>query len=387
MTLVTVHNWYQTPGGEDQAYRAESALLEERGHRVIRFTEDSARIPAMGRLRLARTALWNRAAARALRQTVRRERACLVHFHNTFPLLSASVLRAARQAGAAVVQTLHNFRLVCPNGLLFRAGAPCQDCLGRAVPWPGVWHACYRAGRAATALAAGALLARRFTGTWHDGVDVYIVLSEFARSVFLRAGIPGHKLRVKPNFVHPDPGPGEGRGAYVLVLGRLSEEKGIRVLVEAWKMLKTGTPLRIVGQGPLAGWLRRQLPAANIEWSGALPHREALETLRQAALLAVPSLCYEGSPLAVLEAFAAGTPVAASALGSLAEIVHAGRTGWLVPPGDAQAWAAVLDEALRHPRRLAELRREARREYETRYTAEINYRALAEVYREAVSRA
>lgn len=386
MTILTLHNCYQRPGGEDQVYRAESALLEERGHRVIRFTEDNARIPSLGCVRAALTSLWNPVAAREVRRIIRRERVTVAHFHNTFPLLSASVLRAARQAGAAVVQTLHNYRLLCPNGLLFRAGGPCRLCVGRRFPWPGLRHGCYRSSRAATALAAASVLTRRLTGTWHDGVDAYIVLSEFARSLLLQSGAPADKVIVKPNFVYPDPGMGDGAGGYVLFLGRLSEEKGLRVLVKAWKMLKPATKLRIIGDGPLAGWLARQADGDGIEWRGPLPRDQALAELRGAALLAAPSLCYEGSPLAVLEAFATGAPVAASALGGLAELVRPGLTGWLIPPGDAEAWAATLDQALSQPKLLRQMRRQARLDYEAHYSAEANYQMLLAVYRQALSR-
>ena len=386
MTVLTVHNCYQTPGGEDWVYRSESALLEERGHRVIRFTDDNARIASLGRVRAAVMSLWNPGAARAVRRIILQERVQVAHFHNTFPLLSASVIRAARQCGAAVVQTLHNFRSVCPNGLLFRAGAPCRRCLGRRFPWPGLLYACYRSSRAATALAAASVLTRRLTGTWHDGVDAYIVLSEFARSLLLAAGAPERKLNVKPNFVHPDPGPGDGAGGYVLFLGRLSEEKGIRILVEAWKMLKPAARLMIVGDGPLAGWVERQADGAGIHWCGPLSHDAALAALRGAALLAAPSLCYEGSPLAVLESFATGTPVAASAIGSLAELVRPGLTGWLAPPGNAEAWAVLLDQALSQTKLLRGMREHARQQYLERYSAGVNYQMLLGIYRRAVER-
>lgn len=386
MTIVTVHNCYQEPGGEDEAWRGESRLLEERGHRVVRFTEDNRRIAGMGRLRLARLTLWNGAAGRALRDLLERERPQVVHFHNTFPLLSASVLHAAQRSGAAVVLTLHNFRLICSNGLLFRAGAPCRECVRRSLAWPGLRHACYRGSRAATALALGALLARRLSGTWHDGIDAYIVLSQFARNVFAAAGVPERKLLVKSNCVYRDPGPGDGRGGYVLFLGRLSEEKGLRTLVEAWRGLKPARRLKIAGQGPLAAWLRERLAEPDIEWLGALPHERALEALRDASLVAVPSLCYEGSPMVVLEALAAGTPVLASDIGSLPEFVHPGRTGWLAPPGDAGAWTEVLRNALSDAAQLAAMRPAARREYERRYTAEVSYQTLMRIYQQVVRR-
>lgn len=380
MTILMVHEFYRLRGGEDRAFLAECELLESRGHRVVRFTEDNSRIASMGRLRLLGAALWNVRAAAALRRLMRRERPQLVHFHNLFPLLSASVLRAAQQCGVAVVQTLHNFRLLCVNGLLHRRGAPCQKCVGRRLPWHGVLYGCYRRDRAASAVAAVAGFAQRRLGAWHDGIDAYIVLSEFARAVLQRGGLPAERLHVRPNFVTPDPGLGDGGGGYVLYLGRLSEEKGLKVLLEAWKMLASPASLRIAGEGPLEAWVRSQTDE-RIRYLGALPHDAALEQLRRALLLAVPSTCYEGSPLAALEALAVGTPLLASRIGSLPELVEPGRTGWLAPPGDAASWAEVLAEALSDRDRLVRMRAGARSVYQSRYDGEAAYASLMEIYR------
>lgn len=386
MTILLVHNRYRLRGGEDRVFDAECALLEARGHRVIRYVEDNARIAAMSRLRLAAAALWNHRAYRELRALMARERPSLVHFHNTFPLLSAAALRAARDAGVPAVETLHNYRLACPNGLLWRSGRPCRDCVGRAFPWPGVRHACYRRSRAATLAAALAIAARKVSGAWHDGVEAYIVLSSMARSVLLAAGVPERKIVVKPNFVDPDPGPGNGSGGYAVYLGRLSEEKGVRVLLEAWSRLSGAPRLIVAGDGPLAGEVRRHAGRGGVEVRGAVGQDEAYALLREAILLVVPSLCYEGCPMVVLEAFAAGTPVVASDLGGLAELVTPGSTGWLVPAGDSAALARLLEAALAHPDALASMRRQARRAYEERYTGEAGYRQLMGIYRRAVGR-
>lgn len=386
MTILVVHNRYRFRGGEDRVFEAECALLEARGHRVIRYTEDNARIATMGRLRLAATVLWNHKAYRELRELIARERPHLAHFHNTFPLLSAAVFRAARDAGVPAVETLHNYRLFCPNGLLWRAGRPCRDCLGRAFPWPGVRHACYRRSRPATLLAALSIAARRAAGAWHDEVKAYIVLSRFARSVLLEAGLPEQKVVVKPNFVHPDPGPGNGSGAYAVYLGRLSEEKGVMVLLEAWRRLRGLRRLVVAGDGPLADEVRRCSGRHGIEARGPVNREEALALLREAALLVAPSLCYEGCPMAVLEALAAGTPVVASNLGGLPELVTPEETGWLAPPADPGALASVLETAFSDPPRLRSMRSRARRVYEERYTAEANYRQLMEIYSRAVGR-
>jgi len=381
VNIVTVHNSYQVRGGEDEVFEAESALLEERGHQVARFTADNAGIPRMGRLRLLASTFWNRAARRSLGALLEERGASVVHFHNTFPLLSPAVYRAARDASAAVVQTLHNFRIVCPNGLLLRDGTVCQDCVGKSFAWPGLVHACYREGRPATAAVAGMVCFHRLLGTWSRHVDRYVVMSEFARSVFAAGGLPPAKLAVKPNFVHPDPGPRDGPGAYVLFSGRLSEEKGLKVLVEASKKLKAKARLKILGDGPLAGWLAQQVnDCPNIDCLGWLPREQALEAVKGASLLVAPSVCYEGSPLTVLEAFAAGVPVVASRIGSLAEIVEHGRTGLLATAGDPEDLAAMLDRALSGPAQAAAMGREARLEFEAHYTAAGNYEQLMRIY-------
>ena len=384
MNIVTVHNSYQVPGGEDEVFRAESGLLAERGHQVACFTADNAGIPELGRIRLLYSTFWNQAAYRSLRTLVEQRRASIVHFHNTFPLLSPAVYRAARDAGAAVVQTLHNFRMVCPNGLLLRDGRVCQDCVGKSFAWPGVAHACYRQDRLATAVAAGMVSYHRALGTWRRDVSVYIVMSRFAKSVFAAGGLPVEKLAVKPNFVHPDPGSSDGRGAYVVFSGRLSEEKGLKVLLEAWKRLKARAQLKLLGDGPLAGWIQQQVrDDPSMEWLGRLPREQALGVVRGAYLLVVPSLCYEGSPLAVLEAFAAGVPVVASRIGSLEEVIEHGRTGLHCAAGDPEDLAAALDRALAEPRLVAGMGRAARAEYEANYTASRNYERLIEIYEAA----
>jgi glycosyltransferase involved in cell wall biosynthesis len=386
LKILAVHNRYRYRGGEDFAFEAECALLESRGRQVIRYLEDNARIASMSTARLLQTTLWNHRAYRDLRALIARERPSIVHFHNTFPLLSAAALAAARDAGVPIVQTLHNFRLVCLNGLLLRQAAPCEKCVGRSFVWSGIRHACYRGSRAASLWAALSLAVRRARRAWHDGVEAFIVVSRFARAIFRRAGLPESKLMLKPNFVHPDPGPGDGRGGYVLYLGRLSEEKGVPLLVEAWKRLGSRTKLLIAGDGPLAERLRELASGHAIELLGARPRQEVFGLLRDALLLVAPSLCYEGCPLAVLEAFAAGTPVVASNRGGLAELVNPGQTGWLAPAGDAQALAAALDAALADPGLRTEMRRLARRHYEDKYTAEANYRRLMEIYRCALAR-
>ena len=250
MKIVVAHNFYQQPGGEDQVYHAEVALLREFGHDVVPFEVHNDAVAGMGKLGLAKATVWNGEVAGRLGEVVWRARADVVHFHNTFPLISPAAYYAARRAGAAVVQTLHNFRLLCPVALFYRDGKPCEDCLGKPLAWPGVVHACYRGSRATTAVTAAAVATHRAAGTFQNAVDAYVCLTDFARDKFVAGGLPPGKLHVKPNFVHPDPGPRRGGDGSAVFVGRLSEEKGVLPLLAAWEHLDV--PLTIIGAGPLA---------------------------------------------------------------------------------------------------------------------------------------
>jgi glycosyltransferase involved in cell wall biosynthesis len=382
MRILTAHNYYLEPGGEDQVFRSEAHLLEDRGHAVLRHSVDNHRTTGMSRFRIAAAAVWNRSAGREFRWLMSAHRPEVVHFHNTFPLLSPACYDAAREGGATVIQTLHNYRLLCPGALLERGGSPCESCVGRQLAWPGILHGCYRASRAATAALAGMTAVHRAAGTWSRAVDVYVALTRFAKARFVEGGLPADRVVVKPNFVWPDPGRGAGSGGYAFFAGRMSEEKGIATLSAAWPLLDGALPLKAAGDGPLAGTLTG---VPGVEWLGRRTREDVLGLMRDASFLVFPSLCYEGLPMAILEAFACGLPVIASRRGAMAEIVEDGRTGLLFRPGDAGDLAATVAWAAAHPSELSRMRREARAEFESRYTAGLNYQALLEIYERARS--
>ena len=307
----------------------------------------------------------------------------VVHVHNFFPLLSPAIYEACREVGTPVVQTLHNYRLLCPNAVFFRGGRPCEDCLGRAVPWPGVLHGCYQGSRWATAPVAAMLAAHRLRGTWARRVRVFVALTEFARRKFIEGGLPGEAIVVKPNFVEPAPSFGEGRGGFALFVGRFSPEKGIETLLDAWRLGRLGArlPLKIVGEGGLEAALRARAGGTpGIEWFGARPHAEVLALMREAACLVLPSACYEMLNTAMIEAYAAGAPVVASGHESMAAVVRHGETGLLFRPGDAADLAGKIEGFLSRPEAHEGMRRAARREFEGRYTAEANHQRLMEIY-------
>lgn len=385
MKILICHNYYQQPGGEDQVFDAEVALLRKNGHDVLTHTVHNDQIESMGNAKLASLTVWNRSAAADIGELTRRHKAQVVHFHNTFPLLSPAVYGAARSSGAAVVQTLHNYRLICPAATLFREGKPCDACVGRP-PMAAIAHACYRGSRAATATAAAMLTTHRVLGTYSQQVDAYIALTQFARDKFLSAGFDPEQIHVKPNFLDPDPGPGTGTGGYALFVGRLTEEKGTVPLLSAWKKIGRALPLKICGDGPLAQVVRDACAAdGSITWLGRRSPAEVLDLMGNAALLVFPSLWYEGFPRTIVESLARGTPVAGSDLGSMKELIIPGRSGVLFRPGDSDDMAAKI-LALASGSTASDLRRTAREQFLSEYGAGRNHRMIFEIYHQAILR-
>ncbi len=388
MRVLLLHNYYQHAGGEDQVFSAEANLLEAHGDQVLRYTLHNDQIAGMRTSKLVKETVWNQNVYRELRALIRKERPDVVHCHNTFPLISPSAYYAAKAENVPVVQTLHNFRLICPSGNLLRNGKVCEDCLTKPLPWPSVAHACYRKSRLVTGAVAAMLTVHRSLGTWSQMVDVYITLSEFARTKFILGGLPAEKVVFKPNFVYPDPGyTPEARGGYALFVGRLSEEKGVDTLLSTWERMKRRAPLRIAGDGPLAGLVRDaagRLPG--VEWLGQKPLQEIYKLMREASFLVLPSKCYEGLPRTVIESYAVGTPIFAADLGSMNTVVKHNQTGLLFRSGDTEMLAEQVDWAMTHPTDITRMRRGARAEYESKYTGEHNYLMLKGIYERVVNK-
>ena len=384
--VLLVHNFYQRPGGEDQVFGAEGTMLERNGHEVLRYTVANDALNQTPASAMAVQTVWNRRTHAELTRIVSDERPDVVHFHNTFPVISPAAYHAARGAGAAVVQTLHNYRLICSNAQLFRDGRPCEDCVAKRVRWPGVVHRCYRSSVLASGTIVAMLSVHEALQTWRRSVDRYIALTEFARAKFVAGGLPARKVAVKPNFVADDPGVGTGDGGFALFVGRLSPEKGIEAMLDAWTSGAPGLPLKVVGSGPLDEPVAaRASQVARIEWLGQRTNEEVREFMKRAAVLVVPSIWYEGLPMTIVEAFAVGLPVVASDLGSMASLVETGRTGVLFPAGDPSALAQAVrhlaeDETARSRMGIA-----ARAEYEEKYTASRNHELLLSIYRAAIA--
>ena len=381
MNILIAHNYYQQSGGEDQVFVDESNLLEGYGHQVHRLTIHNDQISSTPRLELLGKTIWNRDIYRKLRSLIQQHQIQVVHFHNTFPLISPAAYYAAKAAGACVVQTLHNYRLFCLNALFLRDGNICEDCLGKPVPWSGVQHGCYRESTAASAAVATMLTTHRLLQTWTQQVDAYIALTEFARNKVIQGGLPAEKVFIKPNFVEPDPGMGTGQGGYALFVGRLSGEKGIDVLLEAWKKLGDKIPLKILGDGALAPQVAEAVAQfCNIEWLGRRPMPEVYGFMRDAQFLIFPSKWYEGLPRTLIESFACGTPVIAANLGAMSSFVTPHKTGLHFQSGKADDLVTQVEWAIAHPEDLLRMRQNARIEFEEKYTSSKSYQQLAQIY-------
>ncbi|HKU19449.1 MAG TPA: glycosyltransferase family 4 protein [Terriglobales bacterium] len=386
LSIILAHNYYGDRGGEDIVFERETELLRSRGHRVAAFT-CSSRAPSPWKqltVAAAGAGLYNLKAAHQFRQLLERFRPDLVHVHNTFPLLSPSILSVCRRLGVPVVATLHNYRLLCPAATLYRKGRICQDCRRSSGHWQAVARGCYRDSRFLSAATCFIINVHDRLRTWQRSVRVFIVPSRFTRTQFLAAGWPSRQICTKPHFVLQDPGPGLGQGRFCLFVGRLAPEKGVQTLLRAWKETRCPWSLKIVGDGPLA----KQVATAahgdpRIQWLGAQSSRRVMDLLGCAEALIVPSECLETFGLVVIEAFARAVPVVASGLGALSELVRDGETGVVVPPGDSSALSGAI-ESLAYGRNRDAMGRRARLEFERRYSAEQNYTLLQEVYQRAL---
>jgi glycosyltransferase involved in cell wall biosynthesis len=394
MRVLVVHNRYQQPGGEDVVMERESRLLRDHGHEVVTYIRSNDELRERswwGRPKSPIDAIWAADSYRQIQSILREVRPDVVHFHNTFAMISPAAYYACRRAGVPVVQSLHNPRLICPSANLCRNGEVCEQCVGRTFAWPGIVHSCYRSSALQTAAVAAVTGLHRMAGTWDRSIDRYIVFTEFYRQKFSGAGLPARKLVVKPHFVDPDPGPrpdGED-GSYALFIGRLDPEKGAMVMIDAWRSL-SDIPLVVRGGGKL-------LPAVvegigngtlrSVRTAPRMDDAELMSTLKRAKVLIWPSQGhYETFGLVAIEAFACGVPVIAARIGVAGEIVEHMHTGLHFEPGSPADLADKVRWAFAHPEEMARMGRNARYVFEDRYTAAKNYEQLVQIYGEVCPR-
>lgn len=381
-----VHNRYQQRGGEDAVVDAEVRLLDSNGVEVRRLDVDNDSIHGVfGKIQASANLFVTPAALNDRFSTMLSGfQPDVVHVHNWFPTLSPAIFKKCKEAEIPVLHTVHNYRLLCVGATLFRDGRVCEDCIGSPLRAPGVIHKCYRDSHLGSAVATASMLAQWATGTWHRSVDRFIALSQFAKRKLIEGGLPEEKIVVKPNFVDPDPGPGTGDGGYFLYAGRLTEEKGLRTLLECWRSGPDLPPLRIVGTGPLQDEVRDTAAALpNVEWLGGKSSDEVMELMGRAKATLCPSLWYEGMPRVVIESLAVGTPVVASNIGCYPEMIADGEWGALFPAGDAGSLLSRI-RALESRKAFADMREKSRDCFEAAYTGRRNLSLIFNIYRNVI---
>jgi glycosyltransferase involved in cell wall biosynthesis len=380
--VLLCHNFYRQRGGEDESVEDEAKILERHGHEVLRYTRESAEAGSLGLWNLARVSVWNRRTYDDVRALIARERPDVIHCTNIVPLISPSVYDAADAEGVAIVQALRNYRYICPGALLLRDGRVCEACVHKTVPWPAIMHGCYQDSRLFTAGLTATFMLNRARHGWTGKIDMYFAPSDFTRRKYMEAGLPAERIAIKPNWIDPDPGPGTGSAGYAVFVGRLSPEKGVDTLLDAWRLLTDDLRLVIVGDGPLAGHVAEAAAAdSRIEWIGLQPKAEVLRRVGDAVCLVMPSLTYETFGRTIVEAFSRGTPAVVSGTGAMAELVDSGVTGYHARPGDPRDLAdAVARMFARTPDERARMREAARQQYLQKFTGGLTHGRLMDIY-------
>lgn len=382
LRILICHNSYQQAGGEDTVVAMESQLLSEHGHHVQLHQVFNKSINSLQeKVRTGLNISYSKQAKMQLTKTLTEFKPHIVHCHNLFPLLTPSLYDACIELSIPVIQTLHNFRNICPNALLLRNDQPCELCI-KGSPYNATRYRCYRDSYLQSLAVSNMVAHHRKKGTWQNKVDRFIVLTEFSRSKFLAANFPLHRMSVKPNFIN-DPKTTDSLTPqdFVLYVGRLSTEKGLNILCQAFH--KLNIPLKIAGEGPLKSEIE-QTAASNIEVLGQQNQQQIYQLMSQAKYLIMPSLCYEGFPLVLVEAFALGLPVICSKLGGMAEIVKDQVHGLHFLPDNIDDLAKKAQWLYDNPQQCQLMGNNARQTYLDEYIPEKNYQQLINIYQEAI---
>lgn len=387
LRVLQIHCQYLQPGGEESAVASERWMLQAHGVEVESWVvRNHDFVSDYSRPGIAIRTLWNPKRRTELATLLdESDPFDVAHVHNTFPGMSPSVFAELHARRVPVVHTLHNFRHTCVNGLLLRNDAPCQLCVERTLPIPGVRHACYHDSRLESSVMAVLISGQKVTGYLARNVDTFIALSEFSRDIFVRAGLPADRIEVKPNVCSPMPHEPPQHADYFLFVGRLSGEKGVRTLVEAWEAMPDPPALRVIGDGPLRDFVNDRL-GSRVDCLGRVDRETVFQHLRGARALIVPSIAYENCPMTVIEAASVSVPAVVSGHGSLAEMVDDGVTGWHFPLGDVSSLIAQVQEVWRDPQGASLVGAGAHAKYLRMWAPGANHAQLQVIYARAIDR-
>jgi len=385
MKIMIAHNYYGSaaPSGEDVVFRDELALLRAGGIEPVSYVKHSNVRGIAAKLRAGLAINGSRQTYRELRALLAAERVDVAHFHNIYPLISPLAYRACRDEGVAVVQTLHNFRMFCANGMLLDKRGICESCLHDKQFARAVLKGCYRDSRIASLPVA--VMQYRQKRRWAENVDLFIALTDFARQKYIEAGLSPKQVVVKPNFVFEPPSSTHTPRSGAIFIGRLKYEKGVDILLDAWGRLPE-VPLHVYGDGPEAAKIvaaqeSQHLPSIRLH--GQKLQAECQEALAQSQFLVMTSRVYEGFPRVIVEAYACGRPVVVPRLGGMAAVVEEGMTGLLYRPGDANDLVEKVRWLMAHPDELARMSAHTLRTYHARYSPKINREQLLGIYAQA----
>jgi len=385
MKILLIHNQYQHRGGEDTVMESELKLLEKRGETVetLFFNNDDIN-SAVSKIKFGFYSFYNPDSARLLSKKINEFNPDIIHVHNFFPIASPSLFYVANAKKIPIVMTLHNYRLLCPNAMFFRENKVCEDCISKSFALDSVIHGCYRDSKIQTLFLATMTWFHKKKGTWKNKIDKYIALTDFAKNKFITSslGLKESQIIVKPNFV-VDNGFDLEKEEYCLFVGRLSQEKGIDILLNTFK--NSSHKLLIIGTGPMTAKVEEfSTNTENIEYLGFQSIDFIIEKLKKAKALIFTSVWYEGMPMTILEAFSTATPIVCGDIGGPAEIVKNEKNGLLYKIGNTEDLKEKIEKLYADNVLYKSLCENARQTFENKYSEEENYMQLIDIYKKAI---
>jgi glycosyltransferase involved in cell wall biosynthesis len=386
--ILLVHNKYKQSGGEDSVFQAESDLLKQYGHEVEHLRYENSLIKTvMDRCISGILTIYNPVSAHVFKIKILEFNPDVIHVHNFLPLISPSIFALANKLDIPIVLTLHNYRLICPSATLFFKGKIYEKSIHTTFPFDAIWKGVYRNSRVQTAIVVSTVAVNNSLGTWRNKVSGYIALTRFAKEKFVESSISilESKIFVKPNFVVDREQGNLIRENFFLFIGRLTPEKGIETILDAANLYKFN--LVIIGDGPMKEMVEdavRKNPA--ITYLGLQSKPTVINYLKRCKALLFPSIWYEGFPVTILEAFSTGTPVIASNLGSMKEIIKDKVNGMHFNPGDPIHLISKIIFISRNKDLALMMSNNARTSYEENYTPLENYKQLEQIYRKVISK-
>lgn len=389
MKILVVHNRYLFAGGEDRVVELETDLLKSKGDEVVEYFRSNAEAYLISRKKQLQAAFEgmtrSRRTYRELLDLIKKHQPDVAHFHNPFFMMTPSAYDVCYDNNIPIIQSLHNYRFLCANGVFFRDGKVCERCLevgGRF----GVLAKCIHGSFLKSFVSTGILRSYRQRKVLQKRVSAFIAPSQFCKEMYCRyANLAPEKVIVKPHFLE-DPGNVQEKGEYALYAGAIRDYKGISTLLESWKSI-SDFPLKLIGSIPPAGLhLQEFMKQKNIEFLGEKPFQEALLYIKKAAFIIVPSVCYETFSRVIIEAYAFGKPVIASDIGAIRERIIDGETGFLFKPGDERDLAVKVRRFIEDPQMVERMGKSARQVYENRYDPDKNYEQLISIYRNSLKK-